>query len=211
MLEIELLGTEIDYQQAWDYQKKVHAEVVSGDREDTILLLEHSSVYTAGKRTEIHERPTSDVPVVDVDRGGKITWHGPGQIVGYPILRLGDPMDVVAHVRRIEEMLMLVCSEFGVVTGQVKGRSGVWVTHPLPARKIAAIGIRVSQGVTLHGFALNCNNSLDAYHCIVPCGITDATVTTLSEESRHDVTPSTVLLILQAHLRELSPIGGNAP
>jgi lipoyl(octanoyl) transferase len=211
MLEIELLGTEIDYQQAWDYQKKVHAEVVSGDREDTILLLEHSSVYTAGKRTEIHERPTSDVPVVDVDRGGKITWHGPGQIVGYPILRLGDPMDVVAHVRRIEEMLMLVCSEFGVVTGQVKGRSGVWVTHPLPARKIAAIGIRVSQGVTLHGFALNCNNSLDAYHCIVPCGITDATVTTLSEESRHDVTPSTVLPILQAHLRELTPIGGNAP
>ena len=211
MLEIELLGTEIDYQQAWDYQKKVHAEVVSGAREDTILLLEHSSVYTAGKRTEIHERPTSDVPVVDVDRGGKITWHGPGQIVGYPILRLGDPMDVVAHVRRIEEMLMRVCSEFGVVSEQVDGRSGVWVTHPTPARKIAAIGIRVSQGVTLHGFALNCNNSLDAYHCIVPCGITDATVTTLSEESRHDVTPSTVLSVLQAHLRELSPIGGNAP
>ena len=211
MLEIELLGTEIDYQQAWDYQKKVHAEVVSGAREDTILLLEHSSVYTAGKRTEIHERPTSDVPVVDVDRGGKITWHGPGQIVGYPILRLGDPMDVVSHVRRIEEMLMRVCSEFGAVTEQVEGRSGVWATHPLPARKIAAIGIRVSQGVTLHGFALNCNNSLDAYHCIVPCGITDATVTTLSEESRHDVTPSTVLPILQAHLRELTPIGGNAP
>ena len=187
MLEIELLGTEIDYQQAWDYQKRVHAEVVSGSREDTILLLEHSSVYTAGKRTEIHERPTSNVPVIDVDRGGKITWHGPGQIVGYPILRLGDPMDVV------------------------DGRSGVWVTHPLPARKIAAIGIRVSQGVTLHGFALNCNNSLDPYHSIVPCGITDATVTTLSQESSRELTPSTVLPILQTHLRELTPIGGNAP
>ena len=211
MLEIELLGTEIDYQQAWDYQKKVHAEVVSGAREDTILLLEHSSVYTAGKRTEIHERPTSDVPVIDVDRGGKITWHGPGQIVGYPILRLGDPMDVVAHVRRIEEMLMRVCSEFGVVSEQVDGRSGVWVTQPTPARKIAAIGIRVSQGVTLHGFALNCNNSLDAYHSIVPCGITDATVTTLSQESSRELTPSTVLPILQTHLRELTPIGGNAP
>ena len=211
MLEIELLGTEIDYQQAWDYQKKVHAEVVSGAREDTILILEHSSVYTAGKRTEIHERPTSDVPVIDVDRGGKITWHGPGQIVGYPILRLGDPMDVVAHVRRIEEMLMRVCSEFGVVSEQVDGRSGVWVTHPTPARKIAAIGIRVSQGVTLHGFALNCNNSLDAYHSIVPCGITDATVTTLSQESHREVTPSTVLPILQTRLRELTPIGGNAP
>jgi lipoyl(octanoyl) transferase len=211
MLEIELLGTEIDYQQAWDYQKKVHAEVVSGAREDTILLLQHSAVYTAGKRTEIHERPTSDVPVIDVDRGGKITWHGPGQIVGYPILRLGDPMDVVAHVRRIEEMLMRVCSEFGVVSEQVDGRSGVWVTHPTPARKIAAIGIRVSQGVTLHGFALNCDNSLDAYHSIVPCGITDATVTTLSQESHREVTPSTVLPILQTHLLELTPIGGNAP
>lgn len=210
MLEIELLGANIDYQEAWDYQKRIHAEVVSGERDDTILLLEHSPVYTAGRRTEIHERPASGIPVVDVDRGGKITWHGPGQIVGYPIIRLGDPMDVVAHVRRIEEMLMRVCNECGLETEQVNDRSGVWVTNPLPARKIAAIGIRVSQGVTLHGFALNCNNSLDAFNWIVPCGITDATVTTLSQELGREVTPSTVFPVLQAHLGELAPIGGNA-
>jgi len=211
MLEIEQLGTDVDYQTAWDYQKQVHAEVVSGERGDTILLLEHSPVYTAGKRTEIHERPTTSAPVVDVDRGGKITWHGPGQIVGYPIVRLGDPIDVVAHVRRIEEMLMRVCSEFAVVTEQVEGRSGVWVTRPTPARKIAAIGIRVSQGVTLHGFALNCNNSLEAFNLIVPCGIIDATVTTLSSELGREVAPSTVLPVLHAHLGELVPIGGSAP
>lgn len=211
MLEIEQLGTNIDYQTAWDYQRKVHAEVVSGLRGDTILLLEHSPVYTAGKRTEIHERPTTGDPVVDVDRGGKITWHGPGQIVGYPIVRLGDPIDVIAHVRRIEEMLMRVCSEFALVTERVEGRSGVWVTSPLPARKIAAIGIRVSQGVALHGFALNCSNSLEAFNAIVPCGITDATVTTLSSELGREVTPSTVLPVLQAHLGELVPIGGSAP
>jgi lipoyl(octanoyl) transferase len=210
MFEIEHMGTDIDYQDAWDYQRRVHAEVVSGARGDTILLLEHSPVYTAGRRTEDHERPASGTPVVDVDRGGKITWHGPGQIVGYPIVRLGDPIDVFAHVRRIEEMLMRVCGEFGVHTVQVEGRSGVWVTNPLPARKIAAIGIRVSQGVTLHGFALNCNNSLDAYHSIVPCGITDATVTTLSEELDSEVTPSTVLPVLETHLVELAPIGGSA-
>jgi len=210
-LEVEQLGTDVDYQTAWDYQKRVHAEVVSGERGDTILLLEHSPVYTAGKRTEIHERPITGAPVVDVDRGGKITWHGPGQIVGYPIVRLGDPIDVVAHVRRIEEMLMRVCSEFAVVTEQVEGRSGVWVTSPTPARKIAAIGIRVSQGVTLHGFALNCNNSLEAFNSIVPCGIIDATVTTLSSELGREVAPSTVLPVLHAHLGELVPIGGSAP
>jgi lipoyl(octanoyl) transferase len=211
MLEIEYLGTDIDYQHAWDLQKKIHAEVVSGDRGDTILLLEHSSVYTAGKRTEIAERPITGAPVVDVDRGGKITWHGPGQIVGYPIIRLLDPLDVVAHVRRIEEMLMRVCREFAVETEQVEGRSGVWVTDPLPARKIAAIGIRVSQSVTMHGFALNCNNSLEGFNAIVPCGIIDATVTTISQELGREVTPSTVLPVLQAHLGELVPIGGNAP
>jgi lipoyl(octanoyl) transferase len=211
MLEIEYLGTDIDYQHAWDLQKKVHAEVVAGDRGDTILLLEHSSVYTAGKRTEIAERPITGAPVVDVDRGGKITWHGPGQIGGYPIIRRLDPLDVVAHVRRIEEMLMRVCREFSVETEQVAGRSGVWVTNPLPARKIAAIGIRVSQQVTMHGFALNCDNSLEGFNAIVPCGIIDATVTTLSQELRQVVTPSTVLPVLQTHLGELVPIGGNAP
>lgn len=211
MLEIEHLGINVDYQKAWDYQKQIHAEVVSGERGDTILLLEHSSVYTAGKRTEIAERPVTGAPVVDVDRGGKITWHGPGQIVGYPIIRLVDPIDVIAHVRRIEEMLIRVCREFTVETEQVEGRSGVWVTNPLPARKIAAIGIRVSQKVTMHGFALNCNNSLEGFNAIVPCGIVDATVTTISQELGREVTPSTVLPVLQAHLGELAPIGGNAP
>jgi lipoyl(octanoyl) transferase len=211
MFEIENLGINVDYQQAWDYQKQVHAEVVSGKRGDTILLLEHASVYTAGKRTELSERPVTGAPVVDVDRGGKITWHGPGQIVGYPIIRLADPIDVVAHVRRIEELLIRVCREFQVETEQVEGRSGVWVTNPQPARKIAAIGIRVSQKVTMHGFALNCDNSLEAFNAIVPCGIVDATVTTISQELGREVTPSTVMPVLQAHLGEMVHIGGNAP
>ncbi len=202
-LEVIHLGSHIDYQIAWDMQREIHAEVVAGSRPDTVLLLEHSSVYTAGKRTELHERPLDGTPVVDVDRGGKITWHGPGQIVGYPIVRLPDPIDVVAHVRRIEDMLINVCANFGVESEQVEGRSGVWVTSPLPARKVAAIGIRVSQGVTLHGFALNCNNSLEAFHAIVPCGITDATVTTLSAEVGREITTKEVLPTLQEHLVEL--------
>lgn len=202
-LEVIHLGSNVDYQIAWDMQREIHAEVVAGSRPDTVLLLEHSSVYTAGKRTELHERPLDGTPVVDVDRGGKITWHGPGQIVGYPIVRLPDPIDVVAHVRRIEDMLINVCANFGVESEQVEGRSGVWVTSPLPARKVAAIGIRVSQGVTLHGFALNCNNSLEAFHAIVPCGITDATVTTLSAEFGREITTTEVLPTLQEHLVEL--------
>ncbi len=199
-LEVIHLGSNVDYQIAWDMQREIHAEVVAGSRPNTVLLLEHSSVYTAGKRTELHERPFDGTPVVDVDRGGKITWHGPGQIVGYPIVRLPDPIDVVAHVRRIEDMLINVCASFGVVSDQVEGRSGVWVTSPLPARKVAAIGIRVSQAVTLHGFALNCNNSLDAFHAIVPCGITDATVTTLSAEVGREITTQEVLPVLEEHL-----------
>lgn len=202
-LEVIHLGSNVDYQIAWDMQREIHAEVVAGSRPDTVLLLEHSSVYTAGKRTELHERPLDGTPVVDVDRGGKITWHGPGQIVGYPIVRLPDPIDVVAHVRRIEDMLINVCANFGVESEQVEGRSGVWVTFPLPARKVAAIGIRVSQGVTLHGFAVNCNNSLEAFHAIVPCGITDATVTTLSAEVGREITTKEVLPTLQEHLVEL--------
>jgi lipoyl(octanoyl) transferase len=202
-LEVIHLGSNVDYQIAWDMQREIHAEVVAGSRPDTVLLLEHSSVYTAGKRTELHERPLDGTPVVDVDRGGKITWHGPGQIVGYPIVRLPDPIDVVAHVRRIEDMLINVCASFGVESEQIEGRSGVWVTSPLPARKVAAIGIRVSQGVTLHGFALNCNNSLEAFHAIVPCGITDATVTTLSAEVGREITTKEVLPTLQEHLVEL--------
>jgi lipoyl(octanoyl) transferase len=202
-LEVIHLGSNVDYQIAWDMQREIHAEVVAGSRPDTVLLLEHSSVYTAGKRTDLHERPLDGTPVVDVDRGGKITWHGPGQIVGYPIVRLPDPIDVVAHVRRIEDMLINVCANFGVESEQVEGRSGVWVTSPLPSRKVAAIGIRVSQGVTLHGFALNCNNSLEAFHAIVPCGITDATVTTLSAEFGREITTTEVLPTLQEHLVEL--------
>lgn len=203
--EVIDLGAGVDYQHAWDLQRTIHAEVVSGTRTDTILILEHNPVYTAGKRTEIHERPTDNTPVIDVDRGGKITWHGPGQIVGYPILRLPDPIDVVEHVRRIENMLIEVCSDFDLPTEQVEGRSGVWVTHPSPARKVAAIGIRVSQGVTQHGFALNCSNSLDAYHSIVPCGIRDATVTTLSDELGRSISVSDVKPSLTSRLHELVP------
>ena len=174
----------VDYEQGWQAQREVHAQVVEGTLPDTTLLLEHAAVYTAGKRTEPHERPVDGTPVIDVDRGGKITWHGPGQLVGYPIVRLPAPLDVVAHVRRIERMLIEVCTEFGVAATQVAGRSGVWV--PVddrgPDRKVAAIGIRVTQGVTMHGFALNCDCDLAAFSAIVPCGIPDAGVTSLTAE-----------------------------
>jgi lipoyl(octanoyl) transferase len=164
--------------------------VVEDARSDLLWLLEHPSVYTAGKRTEPLDRPRDGTPVIDVDRGGRITWHGPGQLVGYPIVRLPDPIDVVAHVRRIESLLIDVCSELGVAAGRVEGRSGVWV----PAddrgttRKVAAIGVRVSRGVTMHGFALNCDPDLAWFDRIVPCGIRDATVTSLSSELGRDVT-----------------------
>lgn len=204
-LDVINLGDQVDYQHAWNLQRTIHAEVVAGTRPNTVLLLEHDSVYTAGRRTEPAERPLDGTPVIDVDRGGKITWHGPGQIVGYPILRLADPFDVVAHVRRIEKMLISLCTDLGVDTEQVDGRSGVWVTSPLPARKVAAIGIRVSQGVTTHGFALNCNNALAAYHSIVPCGILDADVTTLSAELGRTVSVSSVLPFLSSRLTELTP------
>ena len=185
----------VEYLAAWEMQREVHAQVVAGEIPDTVLLLEHPSVYTAGRRTEPHERPFDGTPVVDVDRGGKITWHGPGQLVGYPIVRLPDPIDVIAHVRRIEAMLIEVCSAFGVATQQVSGRSGVWVAADSqgPDRKIAAIGIRVTQGVTMHGFALNCDNDLAFFDRIVPCGIRDAEVTTLTKELERDVTVAEVL------------------
>ena len=176
----------IDYQEAWDRQREIHAGVVEGTTPDTLLLLEHPPVYTAGKRTEPHERPFDGTPVVDVDRGGKITWHGPGQLVGYPIVRLPDPVDVVAHVRRLEEALMKVCAGLGVSTEQVEGRSGVWVRADEPGeghrpdRKIAAIGVRVARGVTMHGFALNCDPDMRAFANMIPCGIADAGVTSLS-------------------------------
>jgi lipoyl(octanoyl) transferase len=195
----------VDYRHGWDLQREVHAGVVAG-APNTVLLLEHRAVYTAGRRTEDFERPIDGTPVVDVDRGGKITWHGPGQLVGYPILRLPDPIDVVAYVRRIERMLIEVCEEFGVLGGQIEGRSGVWIPadDSGPDRKIAAIGIRVAQGVTMHGFALNCDCDLTAFDRIIPCGISDASVTSLSKETDRLVTIHEVLPHVEARLAMLT-------
>jgi lipoyl(octanoyl) transferase len=192
----------VDYQRAWDVQREIHAKVVAGEEPDTTLLLEHAAVYTAGKRTESHERPLDGTPVVDVDRGGKITWHGPGQIVGYPIVRLPEPIDVVAHVRRLEEMMIRVCADFGVDATRVEGASGTWVLGEpgQPDRKIGAIGIRVSQGVTMHGFAFNCDNDLGWADVIIPCGIVGAGVTSLSKELGRDVTVHEVLPHVEKHL-----------
>lgn len=206
MAEVRVVraGT-VDYQQAWARQRAVHAAVVAGSEPDTVLLLQHPAVYTAGRRTEAWERPADGTPVVDTDRGGKITWHGPGQLVGYPILRLSDPVDVVAYVRRMEEMLIAVCGEVDIHAGRVTGRSGVWLppSDDAPERKIAAIGIRVAQRVTLHGFALNCNPDLSWFDRIVPCGIADAGVTSLARELGRDVTVAEVLPVVERHLPEL--------
>lgn len=196
---IQRLGV-VPYADAWRLQQAVHAQVVAG-ADDVTLLLEHEPVYTAGKRTEPWERPLDGTPVVDVDRGGKITWHGPSQITGYPIVRLADPVDVVDYVRRLEQLLIDVCASLGVETARVEGRSGVWT--PDGARKLAAIGIRVARGVTMHGFALNCDPDLSAYDRIVACGITDATVTSLSQELGRHVTVDEVLPLLEARLPEL--------
>jgi lipoyl(octanoyl) transferase len=183
----------VPYHDGWALQRRIHAEVVLGARADTLLLLEHEAVYTAGKRTEAHERPTDGTPVIDVDRGGKITWHGPGQLVGYPIVRLPEPVDVVAHVRRLERLLIHALGEHGVDGYRVEGRSGVWVRRPLSEDKIAAIGVRVEKGVTMHGFAVNCDNTLAGFRGIIPCGITDAGVTTVSEVAGSDVAPTDVV------------------
>ena len=195
----------VDYQRAWDLQRDLHAKVVAGDEPDTVLLLEHAAVYTAGKRTEPHERPLDGTPVVDVDRGGKITWHGPGQIVGYPVVRLPEPIDVVAHVRRLEEMMIRVCADFGIEATRVEGASGTWVLGGPgePDRKIGAIGIRVSQGVTMHGFALNCDNDLGWADVIIPCGIVGAGVTSMSRELGRDVTVQEVLPHVEKHLVDI--------
>ncbi|WP_075726894.1 lipoyl(octanoyl) transferase LipB [Corynebacterium aquilae] len=189
-LEIKNLG-EMDYQQAWEYQAALAAEVAAGTSPDTILVLTHPSCYTAGKRTQDSDRPTNGLPCIDVDRGGRITWHGPGQLVAYPIIKLVTPIDVVDYVRRVEEALIQVVGDAGLPqAGRIDGRSGVWLPedHKGPARKVAALGIRVTQGVTMHGLSLNCDNSLDAYHAIVPCGIADAGVTTMSQELGREVT-----------------------
>ncbi|GAA0398000.1 lipoyl(octanoyl) transferase LipB [Micromonospora gifhornensis] len=197
----------LDYTAAWDEQRRLHDAVVSGESGDTVLLLEHPSVYTAGKRTEPWDRPMDGTPVVDVDRGGKITWHGPGQLVGYPILRLPDPIDVVAYVRRVEQMLIDVCAEFGLTAVRVEGRSGVWVPEDDrgPARKVAAIGIRVAQGVTLHGFSINCDCDLTHFDKIVPCGIRDAGVTSLSAELNRPIPITDVLPVVETHLPTITP------
>lgn len=196
MLDVVVAGLApayIPYAEGWDLQRRIHAEVVAGTRPDTLLLLEHEAVYTAGKRTEEHERPRDGTPVIDVDRGGKITWHGPGQLVGYPIVRLAEPLDVVAHVRRLERVLIDVLRPFGVDGHQVEGRSGVWVRRPLSEDKVAAIGVRVQQGVTMHGFAVNCDNTLAGFRGIIPCGITDAGVTTVSEAVGAHISPAEVV------------------
>jgi len=195
----------VDYREAWETQRRLHEAVVAGTQPDTILLLEHPSVFTAGKRTEPLDRPLDGTPVVDVDRGGKITWHGPGQLVGYPIVKLGDPIDVVAYVRRVEQLLIDVCAEFGVSTERVEGRSGAWVRADDrgPDRKIAAIGIRVSRGVTQHGFAINGNCDLANFDRFVPCGIRDAGVTSLSAELGRPVTVDDLLPVVERHLPTL--------
>lgn len=194
----------VDYLEAWQLQRRVHESVVAGGQ-DTVLLLEHPAVFTAGKRTEPHERPSDGTPVIDVDRGGKITFHGLGQLVGYPIVRLPHHVLVVDYVRRLEEALIQVCCELGVVTARVPGRSGVWLTADglRPERKLAALGIRVSRGVTMHGFALNCDVDLSWYERFVPCGIADAGVTSLSQELGREVTVADVVPVVERHLEDL--------
>lgn len=202
----------VDYSAAWDLQRRVHERRVAGEVPDTCLLLEHQPVYTAGKRTSPFDRPVGDpgAPVIDVDRGGKITWHGPGQLVGYPIVALDEPLDVVSYVRLIEDAMISVCGAFGVVADRVEGRSGAWLRgggSGRPDRKIAALGIRVARGVTMHGFALNCDCDLSWYDRIVPCGISDAAVTSLSAETGRQVTVADVLPVVEQELARVLGAG----
>jgi lipoyl(octanoyl) transferase len=197
-------GSAVEYHQGWDLQRRIHARRVADQVPDSCLLLEHEPVYTAGKRTAASDRPFGDpgAPVVDVDRGGKITWHGPGQLTGYPIIKLREPLDVVAYVRALEEAMIRVCTEFGVKTERVAGRSGVWIigTDARPDRKVGAIGARVAKGVTMHGLALNADCDLSWYDRIVPCGIRDAGVTTLSAEAGRPITVADVTPVMERHL-----------
>jgi lipoyl(octanoyl) transferase len=216
------LGSEhVDYQATWDLQRAIHAEVSAGTRPDTVLLLEHASVYTAGKRTEPHERPLDGTPVIDVDRGGKITWHGPGQLVGYPIVRLPETVLVVDYVRRLEEAMIAMFADYGLSTGRIRGRSGVWLARDTKRveRKIAAIGIRVAAGTTMHGFAINVDPDLRWFDRIIPCGLSDVGVTSMAVELGITVTVSDVAQTLRPHLRRYlafaayaqSPDIGSAP
>lgn len=202
---VEDLGL-IDYHAAWELQRSIAEQRAGGNGSDHLLLLEHPSVYTAGRRTETDDLPIDGSPVVQVDRGGKITWHGPGQLVGYPIVRLAEPVDVVDYVRRLEEALIAVCTGLGLVCGRVEGRSGVWLpaTELYAERKIAAIGVRVQRGVALHGLSLNCNAAMDGFQAIVPCGIRDAGVTTLTRELGREVTVAEIKpLLADALIRAL--------
>ena len=192
----------MEYQKAWDAQRRIHEEVASGERPNTLLLLEHPSVYTAGRRTDEAERPADGTPVIDVDRGGRITWHGPGQLVGYPIVKLQKPTELVGFVREIESALINVCEDLGISGVRVDGRSGVWICDDRGQRKIAAIGIRVARGVTMHGFALNVNPNLEAFGQIVPCGISDADVTSLELELGRLITVDEVAPLVERHIFE---------
>jgi lipoyl(octanoyl) transferase len=192
----------VEYQKAWDAQRRIHEEVASGERPNTLLLLEHPSVYTAGRRTDEAERPADGTPVIDVDRGGRITWHGPGQLVGYPIVKLQKPTELVGFVREIESALINVCEDLGISGVRVDGRSGVWICDDRGERKIAAIGIRVAKGVTMHGFALNVNPNLEAFGQIVPCGISDADVTSLELELGRLITVDEVAPLVERHIFE---------
>lgn len=211
MPDLQIVGLNpnfVDYNEAWELQRQIHAEVVNGNRPDTLLLLEHSSVYTAGKRTEDEERPADGTPVIDVDRGGKITWHGPGQLVGYPIMKLPEPIDVVGYVRWLEQLLIDSIAEFGLETERVAGRSGCWAKQVDGNHvKIAAIGIRVAEKTTMHGFALNCNNSLEPYETIIACGIRDAKTSTISQMLQKEITPAMAAEVI---LKRFSAIGSVA-
>jgi lipoyl(octanoyl) transferase len=201
-LKVTELGV-VDYLSAWKLQKQIHQDVVNLQTENTLLLLEHPSVYTAGRRTEILDRPLDETPVIDVDRGGKITWHGPGQLVGYPIVKLKNSTDVVGFVRELETVLISVCAEFGIKADRYCERSGVWVRDDKSDRKIAAIGLRVAKGVTMHGFALNVNPDLSAFEKIVPCGISGAKVTSLSAELGSEITINEVLPVIKKHIQPM--------
>lgn len=200
-LSIERSGL-VEYEAALEMQRSIHRDVVAAVRPNTLLLLEHPSVYTAGKRTTEMERPTDGTPVINVDRGGKITWHGPGQLVGYPIITLAKPTELVGFVREIEMGLIRVCADLDIEATQVAGRSGVWIRDSQGERKIAAIGIRVASGVSMHGFALNVNPDLAGFNRIIPCGIDDATVTSISAELGREINVNDVIALVEKHLTE---------
>ena len=205
-LDVALAPEFIGYEEAWELQRQIHSDVAAGIRENTVMLLEHYPVYTAGKRTDDIELPQDGTPVIETDRGGKITWHGPGQLVGYPIMRLPRPIDVVGYVRWLEQVLIDSIAEFGLTTERVEGRSGVWAPVGQTHVKVAAIGIRVADHTTMHGFALNCNNSLKPYETIIACGIADAKTSTLTELLGREITPAMAAEVIKRHLGEIGKV-----